>query len=178
MSAAGEVTRLCFRHFRLGQLAPVTGRRGQLSQRCAGEGVFIPARNILDGVVRAIVAADHIAHLGDIPGYLCGSCSLLGCGSSVGLIALYLHTAIGTIPINIEPDPLANVRQLHIVVAVDDIGFHLHLLPIYIDTVIAALGHDSGGIGRRGDAHQQQTGHKSGCKISSLHGESLLIICW
>lgn len=98
LSAAGKVARFCLRHFRLGQLAPVTGGGRQFSQRCAGKSVFIPAGYIFNSVVRPVVAADHITHHGNIPGTVCGCCgSLLGCGSGIGFAAFHLHTTVGTV---------------------------------------------------------------------------------
>ena len=171
------MTCLCSRHFRLGQLAPVTGGGGQLSQRCAGKGIAVPTGHIRDGVVGPVVAADHITHLGNIPGTVCGGCgSLLGCGFGVGLAAFHLHTTVGTVPIDIEANFLANVPQLHIVVAVDDIGFHLRFFSIYDNAMVTALCHDPGSIGRGSDASQQQAGEKTGCKTSSLHGVYLQIL--
>ena len=59
---------LCIRQLRLGQQAPVTSRLGQFGQRAAGKHIGIVAANIGDGVVGAIIAADHIASLRHIAG--------------------------------------------------------------------------------------------------------------
>ena len=96
--------------------------------------------------------------------------------AGVRFSALHLHTAVLTIPINLETNSLADVPQLHIVVAVDDIGFHLHFFSIYDNAVGAALRHDPGSIRRGGDAHHQQAGKKTGCKTSSLHSVYLHIL--
>ena len=110
-----------------------------------------------------------------MPGAVCGHCGgLLRGHAGVGLPAFHLHTAVVTVPIDIEADLFPNVPQLHIVVAVYDIGFHLHLLPINKDAMGAALSHDSGGIGRGGDACQQQAGQETCRKTSSLHRVYLL----
>ena len=109
---------------------------------------------------------------------LAGIVRAVGDGATVVLVQDLLvfpqfqRRGIGTALMRAMMERFANVRQLHIVVAVDDIGFHLYPLSIYINAMIAALSHDSGSIGRRGDAHQQQTGYNPGCKTSSLHGDT------
>ena len=100
----------------------------------------------------------------------------MGCGSGVGLSAFHLHTAVNAVPEDIETDLFANVPQLHIVVAVDDIGFHLYFPSIDKYAMGTALGHDPGSIRRGSDASQQQAGKKTGCKTSSLHGVYLHIL--
>ena len=75
-----------------------------------------------------------------------------------------------------QADLFANVPQLHIVVAVDDIGFHLRFFSIYDNAMVTALCHDPGSIRRGSDASQQQAGKKTGCKTSSLHGVYLHIL--
>ena len=96
--------------------------------------------------------------------------------AGVRLFRFDLHTFGIAVPADIEADLFANVPQLHIVVSFDTIGFHLYFPSIDKYTVGAALCHDPGGIGRGGDASQQQAGEKTGCKTSSLHGVYLQIL--
>ena len=96
--------------------------------------------------------------------------------AGVRLFRFDLYTFGIAVPADIEADLFANVPQLHIVVSFDTIGFHLYFPSINKYTVGAALCHDPGGIGRGGDASQQQAGEKTGCKTSSLHGVYLQIL--
>ena len=101
--------------------------------------------------------------------------------AGVRLFRFDLYTFGIAVPADIEADLFANVPQLHIVVAVDDIGFHLHFFSIYDNAMVTALCHDPGSIRRGSDASQQQTGEKTGCKTSSLHRvylQSLLMGSW
>lgn len=59
--------------FRLGQQAPIAGGFGQFRRRAAGEHVLIVAADVGDGIVTAIVTANHIAGLGHIPGAVRGT---------------------------------------------------------------------------------------------------------
>ena len=64
--------------------------------------------------------------------------------AGVGLAALYLHTFGIAVPVNLEVYSLANVPELHIVVAVDVVRRQADFLSIHINAVGAALRCDPG----------------------------------
>ena len=94
---------------------------------------------------------------------------LCRCFAGVGLVAFHLHTAVNAVPIDLKSHCLAHVPQLDVVVAVNDIGFHLHFFSIYDNAMVTALRHDPGGD--RGRAAGQHCADEKTCK----HGENLLL---
>ena len=83
---------------------------------------------------------------------------LLAC---VGGTAVHLNAVF---PENIKANDLPDIPKLDIVVAVDDICFHLHLLAIHIDRVLAMLCHDASGISC-GSTEQRHANKDSGKKV-------------
>ena len=99
--------------------------------------------------------------------------------AGVRLFRFDLYTFGIAVPADIEADLFANVPQLHIVVAVDDIGFHLHLLPIDKNTMAAAFSEDSRSIG--GSSACDNSADKKARKHREdllLHGKASLFLIY
>ena len=94
---------------------------------------------------------------------------LCRCFAGVELVAFHLHTAVNAVPIDLKSHCLAHVPQLDVVVAVNDIGFHLHFFSIYDNAMVTALRRDPGGD--HGRAAGQHCADEKTCK----HGENLLL---
>ena len=101
------------------------------------------------------------------------------CFAGVGLSTFHLHTAVVAVPINIEADRFANVAEFHIVVSSNTIRFHLHLLPIDKNTMVAAFSEDSRSIG--GSSACDNSADKKARKHREdllLHGKASLFLIY
>lgn len=91
---------------------------------------------LIDSQFLETILASYLVHEdGDLFSHLLKCGGGFRCFSSVRSIAVHVHRSV---PIHIEPDHLAHICKFDIVVAVDDICFHLNFFPIQEELVGAA----------------------------------------
>ena len=109
----------------------------------------------------------------------CGGCrGLDGRLAGVGLVADDLSG--GAVPVDLKAHLFSDVPELDVVVAVDGVGLHLHLLTVHIDWMGRPLGLEKfrGGVGHRsGQSHAHQDSRQQGRHVLSSVFHVRCLLC-